>query len=115
MFKPLSRPFSPAGSIERLRLLSDANHLTKIAFIEFSERSGAERALFCSGLVLGAFPWERLGGLWEIVHGPGTHSMLGQLTHPYHASFTSPAGNQPVRISPSKTVVKGGAVKKDQH
>ncbi|KAK2078466.1 hypothetical protein QBZ16_003306 [Prototheca wickerhamii] len=64
------------GSIERLRLLSDANHLTKIAFIEFSERSGAERALFCSGLVL---------------------------------------GNQPVRISPSKTVVKGGAVKKDQH
>ena len=114
MFKPLSRPFSPAGSIERLRLLSDANHLTKIAFIEFSERSGAERALFCSGLVLGAFPW-KAGNLWEIVHGPGAHSMLGHHPHPCHASFTSVAGNQPVRISPSKTVVKGGAVKKDQH
>eukprot|EP00887_Chlorella_sp_A99_P006387 scaffold3.g6387.t1 len=41
------------GPVSRLRVLGDAQHQTKIAFIEFATALSAEAALKCSGAVLG--------------------------------------------------------------
>lgn len=44
------------GPVSRLRVLGDAQHSAKIAFIEFATAAGAEAALRCSGALLGALP-----------------------------------------------------------
>ncbi len=42
------------GPVARLRLLGDATHNTRIAFVEFAAAEGAKAALNCSGALLGA-------------------------------------------------------------
>lgn len=42
-----------AGPVAKLRLLGDATHNTRIAFVEFANAEGALAALNCSGAVLG--------------------------------------------------------------
>ncbi|KAJ8760827.1 hypothetical protein K2173_021865 [Erythroxylum novogranatense] len=44
------------GEIQRLRLLGDYNHSTRIAFVEFTMAESAITALNCSGVVLGSLP-----------------------------------------------------------
>lgn len=43
----------PAGPVAKLRLLGDASHTTRIAFVEFLHAEGASAALNCSGALLG--------------------------------------------------------------
>ncbi|KAL5737078.1 hypothetical protein ACOSP7_031530 [Xanthoceras sorbifolium] len=44
------------GEVQRLRLLGDYQHSTRIAFVEFSMAESAIAALSCSGAVLGSLP-----------------------------------------------------------
>ncbi|KAL5737076.1 hypothetical protein ACOSQ2_031864 [Xanthoceras sorbifolium] len=44
------------GEVQRLRLLGDYQHSTRIAFVEFSIAESAIAALSCSGAVLGSLP-----------------------------------------------------------
>jgi len=44
------------GQVARLRLLGDAQHATRIAFVEFARLESALAALNCSGMFLGALP-----------------------------------------------------------
>jgi len=44
------------GPVARLRLLGDAQHATRIAFVEFASLESALAALNCSGAFLGALP-----------------------------------------------------------
>jgi RNA recognition motif-containing protein len=44
------------GEVQRLRLLGDYHHSTRIAFVEFSVAESAIAALNCSGVVLGSLP-----------------------------------------------------------
>ncbi|CAL5204137.1 unnamed protein product [Lathyrus oleraceus] len=45
---------SLCGEVQRLRLLGDYHHSTRIAFVEFTVADSAIAALSCSGVVLGA-------------------------------------------------------------
>uniref|UniRef100_A0A5B6Z423 Putative polyadenylate-binding protein-interacting protein 12-like n=1 Tax=Davidia involucrata TaxID=16924 RepID=A0A5B6Z423_DAVIN len=47
---------SICGEVQRLRLLGDYNHSTRIAFVEFVMAQSAIAALNCSGAVLGSLP-----------------------------------------------------------
>ncbi|CAA3011662.1 polyadenylate-binding -interacting 11-like [Olea europaea subsp. europaea] len=47
---------SICGEVNRLRLLGDYNHSTRIAFVEFVMAESAIAALNCSGAVLGSLP-----------------------------------------------------------
>ncbi|KAG6707614.1 hypothetical protein I3842_06G041200 [Carya illinoinensis] len=47
---------SICGEVQRLRLLGDYHHSTRIAFVEFTIAESAIAALNCSGVVLGALP-----------------------------------------------------------
>ncbi|XVF12756.1 hypothetical protein REPUB_Repub08aG0146900 [Reevesia pubescens] len=47
---------SVCGEVQRLRLLGDYHHSTRIAFVEFSMAESAIAALNCSGAVLGSLP-----------------------------------------------------------
>ncbi|GMJ14985.1 hypothetical protein HRI_005167600 [Hibiscus trionum] len=47
---------SVCGEVQRLRLLGDYNHSTRIAFVEFTMAESAIAALNCSGAVLGSLP-----------------------------------------------------------
>lgn len=42
-----------AGPITKLRLLGDAQHSSKIAFVEFESIHSAKQAANCSGVLLG--------------------------------------------------------------
>ncbi|KAJ9186980.1 hypothetical protein P3X46_002485 [Hevea brasiliensis] len=44
------------GGVQRLRLLGDYHHSTRIAFVEFKVAESAISALNCSGVVLGSLP-----------------------------------------------------------
>ncbi|WCJ27588.1 CTC-interacting domain 10 [Euphorbia peplus] len=44
------------GEVQRLRLLGDYHHSTRIAFVEFAVAESAILALNCSGVVLGSLP-----------------------------------------------------------
>ncbi|XP_021763191.1 polyadenylate-binding protein-interacting protein 11-like [Chenopodium quinoa] len=44
------------GEVQRLRLLGDYHHSTRIAFVEFAMAESAISALNCSGAVLGSLP-----------------------------------------------------------
>ncbi|GAB4821895.1 hypothetical protein N2152v2_008941 [Parachlorella kessleri] len=44
------------GPVSKLRLLGDAQHASKIAFVEFESAISAKKALNCSGAVLGSQP-----------------------------------------------------------
>ncbi|XP_061340484.1 polyadenylate-binding protein-interacting protein 12-like [Gastrolobium bilobum] len=44
------------GEVQRLRLLGDYHHSTRIAFVEFTMAESAIAALSCSGVVLGSLP-----------------------------------------------------------
>ena len=46
----------PTGKVNKLRLLGDAAHPTRIAFVEFAAAEGAMAALNCSGALLGSLP-----------------------------------------------------------
>ncbi|KAG4118440.1 hypothetical protein ERO13_D11G016100v2 [Gossypium hirsutum] len=47
---------SVCGEVQRLRLLGDYHHSTRIAFVEFTLADSAIAALNCSGAVLGSLP-----------------------------------------------------------
>ncbi|WJX40587.1 Poly(A) RNA polymerase cid13 [Trifolium repens] len=47
---------SICGEVQRLRLLGDYQHSTRIAFVEFTVAESAIAALSCSGVILGALP-----------------------------------------------------------
>ncbi|AES72612.1 putative ataxin-2, nucleotide-binding alpha-beta plait domain-containing protein [Medicago truncatula] len=47
---------SICGEVQRLRLLGDYHHSTRIAFVEFAVAESAIAALSCSGVVLGSLP-----------------------------------------------------------
>ncbi|GAV73251.1 RRM_1 domain-containing protein/PAM2 domain-containing protein/RRM_6 domain-containing protein [Cephalotus follicularis] len=47
---------SICGEVQRLRLLGDYQHSTRIAFVEFSMAASAIAALNCSGAVMGSLP-----------------------------------------------------------
>ncbi|XP_047322589.1 polyadenylate-binding protein-interacting protein 11-like [Impatiens glandulifera] len=47
---------SVCGEVQRLRLLGDYQHSTRIAFVEFVMAESAIAALNCSGGILGSFP-----------------------------------------------------------
>ncbi|CAN6564677.1 unnamed protein product [Malus baccata var. baccata] len=47
---------SLCGEVQRLRLLGDYQHSTRIAFVEFTVAESAIAALNCSGVVLGSLP-----------------------------------------------------------
>ncbi|PON83652.1 Splicing factor-like protein [Trema orientale] len=47
---------SLCGEVQRLRLLGDYHHSTRIAFVEFTMAESAIAALNCSGVVLGTLP-----------------------------------------------------------
>ncbi|XP_023552522.1 polyadenylate-binding protein-interacting protein 12 [Cucurbita pepo subsp. pepo] len=47
---------SLCGEVQRLRLLGDYHHSTRIAFVEFTMAESAIAALNCSGVVLGSLP-----------------------------------------------------------
>ncbi|CAI8601813.1 unnamed protein product [Vicia faba] len=47
---------SICGEVQRLRLLGDYHHSTRIAFVEFTVADSAIAALSCSGVILGALP-----------------------------------------------------------
>ncbi|KAL5539136.1 hypothetical protein UlMin_024244 [Ulmus minor] len=47
---------SLCGEVQRLRLLGDYHHSTRIAFVEFTVAESAIAALNCSGVVLGTLP-----------------------------------------------------------
>ncbi|XP_061340495.1 polyadenylate-binding protein-interacting protein 12-like [Gastrolobium bilobum] len=47
---------SICGEVQRLRLLGDYHHSTRIAFVEFTVAESAIAALSCSGVVLGSLP-----------------------------------------------------------
>ncbi|KAE8699835.1 Polyadenylate-binding protein-interacting protein 11 [Hibiscus syriacus] len=47
---------SLCGEVQRLRLLGDYRHSTRIAFVEFTMAESAIAALNCSGVVLGSLP-----------------------------------------------------------
>ncbi|XP_022722815.1 polyadenylate-binding protein-interacting protein 12-like [Durio zibethinus] len=47
---------SVCGEVQRLRLLGDYHHSTRIAFVEFTMAESAVAALNCSGAVLGSLP-----------------------------------------------------------
>ncbi|CAL0319559.1 unnamed protein product [Lupinus luteus] len=47
---------SVCGEVQRLRLLGDYQHYTRIAFVEFTVAESAIAALNCSGVVLGSMP-----------------------------------------------------------
>ena len=44
------------GSVSKIRLLGDAQHDTKIAFVEFANADSAAAALRCTGALLGPLP-----------------------------------------------------------
>ncbi|KAL4536620.1 hypothetical protein Ndes2526A_g06133 [Nannochloris sp. 'desiccata'] len=44
------------GTVSKIRLLGDAQHDTKIAFVEFATAEGAAGALRCTGALLGPLP-----------------------------------------------------------
>ncbi|CAN6709288.1 unnamed protein product [Malus baccata var. baccata] len=44
------------GEVQRLRLLGDFHHSTRIAFVEFTVAESAIAALNCSGVVMGSLP-----------------------------------------------------------
>lgn len=44
------------GTVSKIRLLGDAQHDTKIAFVEFATSEGAAAALRCTGALLGPLP-----------------------------------------------------------
>lgn len=48
--------YCPAGKINKIRLLGDMAHSTRIAFIEFIQAESAMAALNCSGALLGSLP-----------------------------------------------------------
>lgn len=45
-----------AGPVAKIRLLSDYNHVSSIAFVEFAKFESAKTALDCSGALLGLLP-----------------------------------------------------------
>ncbi|KAL1315010.1 hypothetical protein HN51_041806 [Arachis hypogaea] len=47
---------SLCGEVQRLRLLGDYHHSTRIAFVEFTIAESAIAALNCSGVILGTLP-----------------------------------------------------------
>ncbi|XVE64484.1 hypothetical protein DITRI_Ditri07aG0104400 [Diplodiscus trichospermus] len=47
---------SVCGEVQRLRLLGDYHHSTRIAFVEFTMAESAIAALNCSGAILGSLP-----------------------------------------------------------
>ncbi|XP_004502742.1 polyadenylate-binding protein-interacting protein 12-like isoform X2 [Cicer arietinum] len=47
---------SICGEVQRLRLLGDYHHSTRIAFVEFAVAESAIAALSCSGVILGSMP-----------------------------------------------------------
>ncbi|XWS61407.1 hypothetical protein CRYUN_Cryun07bG0123600 [Craigia yunnanensis] len=47
---------SVCGEVQRLRILGDYHHSTRIAFVEFTMAESAIAALNCSGVVLGSLP-----------------------------------------------------------
>ncbi|XP_068481014.1 polyadenylate-binding protein-interacting protein 12-like isoform X2 [Phaseolus vulgaris] len=47
---------SICGEVQRLRLLGDYHHSTRIAFVEFALAESAIAALSCSGVILGSLP-----------------------------------------------------------
>ncbi|KAI4307031.1 hypothetical protein L6164_030266 [Bauhinia variegata] len=47
---------SLCGEVQRLRLLGDYQHSTRIAFVEFTMAESAIAALNCSGVILGSLP-----------------------------------------------------------
>ncbi|XP_019433501.1 PREDICTED: polyadenylate-binding protein-interacting protein 12-like isoform X1 [Lupinus angustifolius] len=47
---------SVCGEVQRLRLLGDYQHSTRIAFVEFTVAESAIAALNCSGVILGSMP-----------------------------------------------------------
>ncbi|KAJ1418971.1 RNA-binding domain superfamily [Sesbania bispinosa] len=47
---------SICGEVQRLRLLGDYHHSTRIAFVEFKMAESAIAALSCSGVILGTLP-----------------------------------------------------------
>ncbi|GLU12092.1 hypothetical protein SLE2022_287990 [Rubroshorea leprosula] len=47
---------SLCGEVQRLRLLGDYHHSTRIAFVEFTMAESAIAALNCSGVILGSLP-----------------------------------------------------------
>jgi hypothetical protein len=47
---------SICGEVQRLRILGDYHHSTRIAFVEFTVAESAIAALSCSGVVLGSLP-----------------------------------------------------------
>ncbi|XVE58279.1 hypothetical protein DITRI_Ditri04bG0157700 [Diplodiscus trichospermus] len=47
---------SVCGKVQRLRLLGDYHHSTRVAFVEFTMAESAIAALNCSGAVLGSLP-----------------------------------------------------------
>ncbi|KAE9608821.1 hypothetical protein Lal_00020452 [Lupinus albus] len=47
---------SICGEVQRLRLLGDYQHYTRIAFVEFTVAESAIAALNCSGVILGSMP-----------------------------------------------------------
>ncbi|XP_010525570.1 PREDICTED: polyadenylate-binding protein-interacting protein 10 [Tarenaya hassleriana] len=47
---------SICGEVQRLRLLGDYHHQTRIAFVEFTLAESAIAALNCSGVILGGLP-----------------------------------------------------------
>ncbi|KAE8727003.1 Polyadenylate-binding protein-interacting protein 10 [Hibiscus syriacus] len=47
---------SVCGEVQRMRLLGDYRHSTRIAFVEFTMAESAIAALNCSGVVLGSLP-----------------------------------------------------------
>ncbi|MED6124818.1 Poly(A) RNA polymerase cid13 [Stylosanthes scabra] len=47
---------SLCGEVQRLRLLGDYHHSTRIAFVEFTIAESAIAALSCSGVILGTLP-----------------------------------------------------------
>ncbi|GLT48302.1 hypothetical protein SLA2020_219350 [Shorea laevis] len=47
---------SICGEVQRLRLLGDYHHSTRIAFVEFTMAESAIAALNCSGAILGSLP-----------------------------------------------------------
>ncbi|OIW21654.1 hypothetical protein TanjilG_07180 [Lupinus angustifolius] len=47
---------SICGEVQRLRLLGDYQHSTRIAFVEFTVAESAIAALSCSGVILGSLP-----------------------------------------------------------
>ncbi|CAL8469306.1 g8847 [Coccomyxa elongata] len=44
------------GPVTKIRLLSDYNHISSIAFVEFASFESAKKALDCSGALLGRLP-----------------------------------------------------------